>query len=110
MSIKRYDLCYNLKDMKETENGEYIRYTDYAKLEDEVKQLQADNAMLEMFLPDLIEELDKLREVLSEAKDAIENVPDRSIFGIGGDGMTHWYLADVLLADIEDVLEEKDGK
>ena len=44
--------------------------------------------------------LEKTEKLLEECRKAISSIPDRSIFGIGGDGLTHWYLADELLARI----------
>lgn len=45
-----------------------------------------------------------MANLLEECRTFIVNVPDRSIFGIGGEGMTHWYLADELLGRIDDAL------
>ena len=49
-------------------------------------------------------EVAELRELLARARLAIGGVRDRAVFGIGGEGVTHWYLADVLLADIDEAL------
>ena len=50
---------------------------------------------------DLEAKLEVARTLLAECRKAISNVPDKAIFGIGGgDGVTHWYLADELLAKI----------
>ena len=46
----------------------------------------------------------ELRALLHECRKAIDSVPDKSVFGIGGDGTTHWYLADELLDRIDDAL------
>ena len=40
------------------------------------------------------------RELLERCRQAITSVPDKAVFGIGGEGMTHWYLADELLDNI----------
>lgn len=49
-----------------------------------------------------------LEELLEECRKAISQVPDKTVFGIGGDGMTHWYLADELLSEIAAAQEEKE--
>jgi len=46
----------------------------------------------------------QLEVLLDEARKCIRSVENRSIFGVGGDGMTHWYLADELLANIDKAL------
>lgn len=51
-----------------------------------------------------------LRELLCQCRSAIVNVPDKKVFGIGGDGMTHWYLADELVANIDAALASKESE
>lgn len=51
-----------------------------------------------------------VEELLLEAKACIESVEDRSIFGVGGEGTTHWYLADELLTNINRHLGIKRAK
>jgi hypothetical protein len=42
-----------------------------------------------------------LRELLLQCRSAIDQVPEKKVFGIGGRGSTHWYLADELVANID---------
>ena len=49
-----------------------------------------------------------LEELLEECRKAISQVPNKTVFGIGGDGMTHWYLADELLSEIAAAQEEQE--
>ena len=42
-----------------------------------------------------------LRELLFQCRSAIDQVPEKKVFGIGGRGSTHWYLADELVANID---------
>ena len=51
----------------------------------------------------------EIKELLEECRKLIDSVPDKSVFGIGGDGMTHWFLADRLLAEIAEVQEKLGG-
>ena len=51
----------------------------------------------------------RIEALLEECRKAIANVPDKSVFGIGGEGMTHWLLADELLSRIDEALGELDG-
>jgi hypothetical protein len=50
--------------------------------------------------------LEAMTTLLRECDDAITSVPDRTVFGvgIGGDGITHWNLADELLSQIDSIL------
>ena len=57
-------------------------------------------AGLRSYVAALEAKLEKTEKLLEECRKAISSIPDRSIFGIGGDGLTHWYLADELLARI----------
>ena len=52
----------------------------------------------------LKEQLAEKDRLLSEAAKCIRSVGDRSVFGIGVDGTTHWYLADELLNSIGSTL------
>jgi len=47
----------------------------------------------------------QLEELLNTSRRCLKRVDDKSIFGVAGDGSTHWYLADALLADIDRILE-----
>ena len=48
----------------------------------------------------LMAKLEAMEQLLEECHKAINSVPDKFVFGVGGDGLTHWYLADELLARI----------
>ena len=51
-----------------------------------------------------------MRQLLEQCRKAILSVQDRSVFGIGGDGMTHWYLADELLSEIAAAQQEQEDE
>ena len=51
----------------------------------------------------------RIEALLEECRKAIANVPDKSVFGIGGEGMTHWLVADELLSRIDEALGELNG-
>ena len=71
----------------------------------ELKLAEEQIVILRETIAQLKTENERLREMLGEARKAIANVPDMSGFGIGGEGMTHWYLGDQLLNDIDALLE-----
>ena len=50
--------------------------------------------------------LEAMARLLEECRKAINNVPDKFVFGVGGDGLTHWYLADELLSNIDAAQQE----
>jgi hypothetical protein len=52
----------------------------------------------------------RLMDLLRECRSAIEQVPDKEVFGIGGVGMTHWYLADELVSNIDIAIGEGEGR
>lgn len=69
--------------------------------EAEYNELLADATALE-------DKLEAMELLLEECRKAISNVPDKAVFGIGGDGLTHWYLADELLSDIVAAQQEQE--
>ena len=54
--------------------------------------------------------LEAMERLLEECRKAIDNVPDRAVFGIGGEGLTHWYLADELLFRLAAAQEEQEDE
>ena len=58
-------------------------------------------------IADLEAKLEAMEQLLEECRKAINSVPDKFVFGVGGDGLTHWYLADELLANIAAAQEKE---
>ena len=54
--------------------------------------------------------LEAMGQLLEECRKVINSVPDKTIFGIGGDGLTHWYLADELLSSIIVAQQEQEDE
>ena len=71
-----------------------------------IKQLEAENAAAFELLDVYEKENERLRELLDNSRKCIRSVEDQSVFGIGGEGMTHWYLSHELLNYIDDALKE----
>ena len=55
----------------------------------------------------IMAKLEAMEQLLEECRKAINSVPDKFVFGVGGDGLTHWYLADELLSNIAAAQQEE---
>jgi hypothetical protein len=64
-------------------------------------------AALEASLLQANVKLEAMKLLLEECRAAIASVPDKIVFGVGGDGTTYWYLADELLSNIAAAQEEQ---
>ena len=50
----------------------------------------------------------RLRKALALAITAIDSLP-QDVLGVGGNGMTHWWVKDELLEDLRGALKERTG-
>ena len=76
------------------------KLTEFAKIEESNLDKRDRLLSIAFGVAALEAKLGTMKELLEKCRKAISNVPDKSVFGVGGSGLARWYLADELLANI----------
>ena len=86
------------------------KLTEFAKIEESNLDKRDRLLSIAFGVAALEAKLKAMKQLIEECRKAISQVPDKFVFGVGGDGMTHWYLADELLANITAAQQEKEDE